>query len=362
MSGRLLALLGLLAGCGDRGPPFSVVPAPGYIFAFAVADFDGDGNVDIVGGRPGEFAPFIQFGDGLGGFPRTVSIERHEPTVIEAAVDFNGDGRPDLAVSTKDTVDVYINDGTGNLVLGDGVFSLLGKHVIVDLDGDGWADFLGVQPGRLHVFKNNPMGNPTGLYTETATIDGPFDDSLIAGDFDGNGTADLLVSNAADPSVSVFLGDGQGQFGPPQVQPIPGLCAVGTVSLADFDGDGHLDAHVFCQQRPEPAPRQPIPPPDPSWLLIGDGAGNFTQLQQLPPQHWIAAADFDLDGRLDAVVAKPDSASLGIASAASNYNDVRTVPMESDVLAVSVVDINHDGRLDLIAAVTLKVFLLFGLP
>src|SRR5712691_4279164 len=113
--------------------------------------------------------------------------------------DFNGDGKPDLAV-------VNFGDWTAWVLLG---------------NGDGTF-----QPAKNIYFASG----------------GGFPWYIAEGDFNGDGKPDLVVSNVDSNTVSVLLGNGDGTFLPAvsfPVGPNPWYFAVG-----DFNGDGKLDLAV----------------------------------------------------------------------------------------------------------------------
>jgi hypothetical protein len=57
------------------------------------------------------------------------------------------------------------------------------------------------------------LGDGTGMLTHTQTFNvGADPHTAIAYDFDGDGHIDLVVSNRSDGTMSVLLGDGQGNF------------------------------------------------------------------------------------------------------------------------------------------------------
>jgi hypothetical protein len=362
-----IALSGLfaacaLAGCSGSAPPFDVTLITQGVNTIAVADFDGDDNPDVAVGIDGVYSMSLLFGDGQGGFGRTGSIERHQDTSVEAAADFNADGHPDLALSTtsgfttgpvpipppQNKIVVYVNDGTGTFQLFASADGVLGKRLVVDLDADGYADLVGVEAGRIHVFMNNHSGG----FVAEPEIDGPFDESLGVGDLNSDGFPDLFVAGTTrDSPASVFLGDGHGGFSAAVSVALPGPCSADSPLLADFNGDGRLDAYLHCQPQRAPAPHVPAPPADPSYLLLGDGLGGFAQQTPMKPQSWIGAADFNGDGHTDAIVDQGYQNQLGVVlgSAAGLFSEVHavTVVVVSPV-SIGIADFNRDGKPDIV--------------
>ena len=84
---------------------------------------------------------------------------------------------------------------------------------------------------------------------------------LATSDFDGNGTADVVVANADLAALSVLLGDGSGAF-PAVRQPSLGVAPSG-VATDDMDRDATAD--LLATE----------PTTDTVSLLLNDGAARF---------------------------------------------------------------------------------------
>ncbi len=75
--------------------------------------------------------------------------------------------------------------------------------------------------------------------TQTAPL------ASLTADFNGDGHADIAISNTGASSISILLGLGDGTF-KPAVQYSTGACQPGQAILGDFNGDGHLDLLASC--------------------------------------------------------------------------------------------------------------------
>ncbi len=82
-------------------------------WSIVVADFDGDGKPDlaIANGSGLDVSVLINLGNGT--FTAAVSYPVGGTAVSVAAADFNGDGKPDLAVADQSKVSVLLNLGKG---------------------------------------------------------------------------------------------------------------------------------------------------------------------------------------------------------------------------------------------------------
>jgi hypothetical protein len=135
---------------------------------------------------------------------------------------------------------------------------------------------------------------------------------VVAADFDRDGDADLAVTNFDVETNTLYENEGglffedvsaRSGFGPPSFN----LLGFGLVA-ADFDLDGVLDAyvangHIFEQPRRENTSYR-----QPDLMLRGDGRGAFTSTpcalatQEPAVARGAAAADFDRDGDVDLAV------------------------------------------------------------
>ena len=345
-----------LAGTGQlsfvKSSTLATNPWPQSI---AVADFNGDGKLDLAVSVYSIFTPLtdmnILLGNGDGTFTAAPAFPLTGQNVNNGvAADFNGDGKADLAISLPDADEVQVLLGNG-----DGTFtpmpaiSAKGVFVIAtgDFNGDGKADLAVVSPGSntLTIL----LGNGDGTFTTKATIPVPGGPQSIAiGDFNRDGKADLAVADYSSNTVTVLLGNGDGTFTEVASSPATGIEPL-SIAVGDFNGDGVPDLAVTNQNNGAPALGSVT-------VLLGHGDGTFTPTAVSPVTgsnpNSVAVADFNGDGRADLVVANAGSNTVTVLL--GNGDGTFAAPLSfgagADPLFVAVGDFNGDGIPDLAIA------------
>jgi hypothetical protein len=180
----------------------NVFPDASTITSLATADFSGTGTLEIVAATnsgvvyvagPGKGSPF--------GAVQTYTIPSLPGPTQVAVGDFNGDGRPDIAVA----------------------------------DAGIYASGTYVSSDTVSVLLNN--GNGTFAAAQSYTIGGS-PTAVTVGDFNRDGKLDIVTANA-NSTVSVLLNNGNGTFGTAQNYAIGG--PANSVAIGDFNHDGFLD-------------------------------------------------------------------------------------------------------------------------
>ena len=72
----------------------------------------------------------------------------------------------------------------------------------------------------------------------------PQPSSVAVGDFNGDGRLDLAIANQGGNSVTVLLGDGSGGFTPMSGSPFPAGTQPASLVVGDFNGDGRADLAI----------------------------------------------------------------------------------------------------------------------
>lgn len=288
--------------------------------------------------------------DGVGAYSGGFQVESllggNTPSPNEGA-DFNHDGEIDVVVGNhaNNQVSVMYGDGEGN-------FPVKAQYTadtqvrgvaVLDLDGDGWDDMVATgragsgTHGNLSVFMNNGDGTfaprvnfEAGVVQET---------SLAVGDANNDGILDVFLGNFGVPrSVTVLLCDGNGGLvaqTPVATSGQPWMLATG-----DVNGDGNVDVFSANSNGNGIA------------VHLGNGTGGISSVTTLAVGAFplaIDAGDIDGDGDLDLVSSNYASASWTIweNAGSGSFVDPRTLNASAAGSCATLHDRDNDGDLDL---------------
>lgn len=211
-----------------------------------VADMNGDGQADLV--LSGS-SVVVLLGGGNGTFqhvPRISLGHRHDSASGNSVsvADFNGDGKLDLAVTDPYANAVLILAGNGDGTFQSPVAYNIGHPnsiAVGDFNGDGKLDL--VVAGSVVVTTNLYVlfGNGDGTFQPPITLDGPGGSVVLTADFNHDGKLDFAVTHLVGGTLSIWLGNGNGTFQSPITYNLP---SPGAMAIADFNGDGKLDLAI----------------------------------------------------------------------------------------------------------------------
>ncbi len=198
--------------------------------------------------------------------------------------------------------------------------------------------------GQIVILLGNGDGTfqPPGKFSAHAPV------GIAVGDFNEDGNEDLAVVEnfgTGDGLIAIFLGDGKGGFKLSASYPIGPQSA--SVALADFNGDGHLDAAVTDQGFG--APGDVI-------VFFGDGHGKLAKAAKfkMPEQPvGIAAADLNGDHHPDLAVTQFDNGSVAIFLNDGTGKFLKPVSYKAgggEVVDVKIADLRNNGDQDLVIA------------
>ena len=292
-------------GDGSFQPPVRYQSIISYPSGMAGGDFNSDGKLDLAVSEF-QFSEYVDLfvGKGDGTFSLGTRLDvgvKTEPTSIVVA-DFNGDGKLDVATGEyadaglegHGGVSVFLGKGDGTFQtradydVSEDVFSL----VAGDFDGDGVIDLVYLQGSglsTLYFLKGNGDGTfQPGVNARSGLAIG----SVTAADVNGDGKLDIFGSLSSE-GVAVVFGNGDGTF-QPEVQ-YDTATTTSALLLGDFNADGKLDAAYGAQTS---SPTQLA-------VLPGNGDGTFQSPIDTPVTltglATMIAGDFNGDGKLDVV-------------------------------------------------------------
>jgi hypothetical protein len=288
--------------------------------AIALSDLNGDGVVDLAVANSGDDSLSVLFdttvpGSASTGFEAAGSFTTGEGPSGVAVSDFNGDGRPDLAVANEagNTISVFLNGTILEATVADfadaasfGVGTAPRAAAAGDLNGDGKPDLAVANGGSGNVtvlFNTTMPGSGSAGFAAAGEFAVGGEPAAIAlGDLNGDGRSDLATANRTDNTLSVLLN-----------ATAPGAESASFTTVANF--------------------------------AVGSGPIS------------VARGDINGDGRPDLVVASTDSNNVSVllnttapGATAPSFGAATNFAAGSGPTAVALHDVNGDGRSDLVVA------------
>ncbi|MFK7743274.1 MAG: FG-GAP repeat domain-containing protein [Planctomycetota bacterium] len=302
-------------------------------------DVDGDGRIDILG--IGAYGSYLLRNTTIvaGGTPSFLDVTSSSlPAGLAgshlASADFDGDGDVDIVYrDPASAIQILANDGSGGFALlpnaGLPLTAELPFVAVGDDDGDGDLDLLIVQRGAApaRLLRNDGLAgfSDANYQLPTAASGAAFED------LDGDGDADLLVVDRESLAMTPYRNDGAGLFVAMRSVPIDRDSDVSAPMLADLDGDGDRDVVLRGTQ-----------------LFVAAAAFEYVSLQERAvadslPTEGLVAADVDGDGIVDLAVGN----TLRLGDGDGFAREVVAVGASNEVIR-ALVDLDGDGVLDIV--------------
>jgi len=332
-------------GGGNFGSPLTIATT-GNDWVITVADFNGNGLPDIVynavNATTGAEQVHVLVNQGGGVFTDTIPSSLQGVGGQVVAGDLNLDGKADLVVQISDGLELKVQT---LLSQGNDTFSLASEtdlflsplyqsdnypygFVVGDFDHDGFPDLAGTggatQPSQLLFLWGNGQGQFSPQY-----VNGPQGEPLL-GDINGDGVPDIVIQNAAY-EVSVALGRTDRNYPTlPLLLPAPGPY----ISIADVNGDGLPDIMVGNS------------------IFLNAGNKSFSAPATVADSAW-AIADLNGDGLADLIAGSGAEVLVWPGTGNPNFPGspiTYTPPQGVAISELQIVDMDHDGFLDLISS------------
>ncbi|MBL8797070.1 MAG: VCBS repeat-containing protein [Planctomycetia bacterium] len=343
-NGHVAVLLGNGDGSFLPEVRYTVGPSPVSILAF---DGDHDGFLELVVGDNADFTVSLLRNQGDGTFAPGVAFALAGDMadwVRLAVADFDQDGWLDLAAGTTFHTSIFLGTEEGifaaprALVLDRGTATLLAG----DFNGDGRADLASLNSvgnSQSTAFATLAFGLGNGWFRAADDRLGPASPDTVVGDLNHDGFLDLVSLFGEAGRAAVFLGQGDGTFRAPQEFEIG---EGGALLLGDANGDGRLDLRRA----------------DGALVLLGRGDGTFQgvpangslTLAALRPQGGNqAVGDLNDDGFLDVVFVHSTAGNqLAVQlGAAGGLLPPLLFNVGAGPTSLALGDYDGDGRLDL---------------
>ncbi|MFE9694193.1 S8 family serine peptidase [Micromonospora sp. NPDC005806] len=258
----------------------------------AVLDTNGDGKQDVALTTGAGVQLFQQTAGGTLESTGTIAGTPNSSTI--AAADFDGDGDTDLVV-TSDGVKLLTQEADHTFTVSSVDAEASPELEVGDVDGDGRLDVVGFLDKTVRVWHHTDAGwNRTDhvVYTGTWGIEG-----IEVADVSNDGRADVVATlylNRPAANVAVLRQNTDGTLAGPQLFPAGDLPE--PIEAADVNGDGRNDVVTLQSTSVAVLPQQ------------ADGSFGAPGFSAMPyathtPVQGMALGDIDGDKKIDVVTA-----------------------------------------------------------
>jgi hypothetical protein len=340
------------------GTDYTAGALPGDI---AVGYFNNDAYLDAAIQNRTSTTITILLGTAGGGFTPGTNITMDDSSQNDIiAGDINGDGKTDLAVAcgsgTRGHLQVMLGAGDGTFTKiaftpeQQLIFQNPDRIAPADFTGDGKLDAVVTKYGAISsMISVGSFFAQKAEYSVTSPGEGGgLATDVAAGDFDHDGKLDVVVSEQIYNRIIPFWGVGDGTFvkgTPITMTPTFTGNYVSRLGAGDFNGDGYADITVAWN---DPYGSQDIPP---IAMMLSNGAGRsfgapVTYGNIAFPQD-ISVVDMNGDGKLDVVIGGAYATSIFLGNGNGTMQSGLTLPA-SDAIGIAIGDMDRDGAPDII--------------
>src|SRR5690349_1970317 len=340
---------------------FTTLPNTQRVRVAAIGDVNGDGRNDIVavgdlfGDGYGVFV-FLQGADGsmqppIGYFPgpNDTTFPRASSVAIG---DVNGDGRKDVVLTTDHGIRVMLQNSQGQLgAVQDYATPANNKLRLADFNRDGRLDVVSAGGTTVSVFLQNASGTLDAPRNYVLANTGIAD--LEVGDLNNDGRLDIVVMSSGFfqyRDLAVLLQDAAGGFAAPAYYDLPVTDNASGIGVGDVNGDGRADIVVTDDTAMQ------------IFVFAQNAGGTFDppvaynsgELGSRPMA--VDVADMNQDGRADVVVLgqygniyvhlqNPDG-----TLAPAKLHGIGIATSNNDPHSLAVGDVDGDGKPDVVVA------------